>query len=246
MTAQTIIKKAISQIGVKENPINSNKVKYNTEYYGRIVSGGAYPWCCAFVWWVFKECGASKLFYGGKKTAYCPTVETYYKKQKQWYTTNPKVGDLVLFDFSGKGIAGHIGILEKINADGTYQVIEGNTSTTSNDNGGCVMRRIRKKSVIRGFARPSYETNTLTTETTAKGAKTVNITLSILQKGSKGNEVRALQSLLIAFGYSCGRSGIDGDFGTATYNAVVNYQKDRRLSVDGIVGTNTWNKLLKG
>lgn len=158
-TAQAIIKKAIGEIGVKENPSGSNKVKYNTEYYGSAVSGNSYPWCCVFVWWVFKQCGMLDLFCGGQKTAYCPFVESYYKNAGRWYISNPKVGDLVLFDFSNKCVSEHIGILEAINSDGTYTVIEGNTSVTSNDNGGAVMRRTRNKSVIRGFARPSYETS---------------------------------------------------------------------------------------
>lgn len=155
MTAQTLLKMAASQIGVKEKPANSNNVKYNTEYYGRVVSGSDYPWCCAFIWWLFKACGASKLFYGGRKTAYCPTVENYYKSLGKWYSTG-KVGDLVLFDFSGKGIAGHIGIVEKVNSDGSYTTIEGNTGSGNDANGGSVMRRIRYKSSIRGFARPDY------------------------------------------------------------------------------------------
>lgn len=146
---------AASQIGVKENPANSNNVKYNTEYYGREVRGSDYPWCCAFIWWVFKSCGASKLFYGGKKTAYCPTVENYYKQQGKWFKTG-KPGDMVLFDFTGKGIAGHIGIIEKVNSDGSYTTIEGNTSSGNDANGGAVMRRIRYKTSIRGFARPDY------------------------------------------------------------------------------------------
>ena len=45
MTAKNIISMAASQIGIKEQPANSNKVKYNTEYYGHEVSGSAYPWC---------------------------------------------------------------------------------------------------------------------------------------------------------------------------------------------------------
>lgn len=155
MTAQKIINMAISQIGITEYPANSNKVKYNTEYYGRAVSGADYPWCCAFIWWIFKECGASALFYGGNKTAYCPTVENYYKAQGKWYSTG-KPGDLVLFDFSGKGIAGHIGIVEKVNSDGSYTTIEGNTGSGNDANGGAVMRRTRYKSSIRGFARPDY------------------------------------------------------------------------------------------
>jgi hypothetical protein len=249
-TANDIIKKAISQIDVKENPAGSNKVKYNTDYYGRAVVGNAYPWCCTFVWWIFKQCGASSLFYGGEKTAYCPTVETYYRKKGQWHTNNPKPGDLVLFDFTGSGIAGHIGILEKINADGTYNCIEGNTGTGNDANGGCVMRRKRNRSVIRGFARPSYNgttTNTVVAKnaTTTKESNTVDITLNILKTGSKGNQVKTLQRLLISLGHSCGSSGADGDFGSATLKAVNAFQTKNKLTADGIVGANTWNALLK-
>lgn len=50
---QAILKLAASQIGVKENPLGSNNVKYNTWYYGKSVSGSAYPWCQVFVCWVF-------------------------------------------------------------------------------------------------------------------------------------------------------------------------------------------------
>lgn len=73
----------------------------------------------------------------------------------------------------------------------------------------------------------------------------VNITLLMLEIGSKGNQVKTLQRLLIANGYSCGDAGIDGDFGNNTYFAVIAYQKAHNLSADGIVGTNTWNSLLK-
>ena len=252
-TANDIVKKAVSQIGVKENPSGSNCVKYNTDYYGKVVRGTAYPWCCSWVWWIFKECGASHLFCGGQKTAYCPTVESYYKSIGRWYTSNPQVGDLVLFDFYGKNRSVHIGVFEKSNSDGTYNTIEGNTSATSDDNGGCVMRRKRKKSVIRGFARPYYDgavqTPTPTAETTKKAEKkeenTVNVTLTVLKKGSKGKEVKTLQRLLISLGYSCGLSGVDGDFGNGTLNAIKAFQKAKKLTVDGIVGADSWNAILK-
>ena len=54
MTAEKILEIARLQLGIKENPPNSNRVKFNTAYYGQEVSGRAYPWCCAFVWWVFR------------------------------------------------------------------------------------------------------------------------------------------------------------------------------------------------
>jgi hypothetical protein len=50
-----VLKWAESQLGVVEQPVNSNKVKYNDWYYGKVVSGSAYPWCMAFVQWVTKN-----------------------------------------------------------------------------------------------------------------------------------------------------------------------------------------------
>ena len=44
MTAERIVSAAQAEIGVKESPANSNRVKYNTAYYGRaVLSGTAIP-----------------------------------------------------------------------------------------------------------------------------------------------------------------------------------------------------------
>ena len=152
-TAEKILEIARSQIGTKEFPAKSDNVKYNTAYYGRAVSGGGYPWCAVFVWWVFREAGASDLYYGGDKTAYCPTLMSFHKKQK---VTDYRPGDIVFFNFSGKSSAGHVGICESW--DGTYiTTIDGNTGGASEDNGGAVMRRRRHKKYIVGAYRPDYE-----------------------------------------------------------------------------------------
>ena len=45
--------------------------------------------------------------------------------------------------------------------------------------------------------------------------------------------------------YSCGSYGADGDFGSATDKAVRRFQSAKGIGVDGIVGSNTWSKLLK-
>ena len=50
VTADMVIETARSQLGVKESPKNSNKVKYNVWFYGRNVSAF---WCCTFVCWIF-------------------------------------------------------------------------------------------------------------------------------------------------------------------------------------------------
>lgn len=80
----------------------------------------------------------------------------------------------------------------------------------------------------------------------ANGGDTVNITLNVLRKGAKGAEVRTLQTLLKGFGYNLGSYGVDGDFGSATEAAVKEYQRDQHIVIDGIVGADTWYKLLKG
>lgn len=70
------------------------------------------------------------------------------------------------------------------------------------------------------------------------------IALPALRKGSNGETVKALQILLIDNGCSCGSSGVDGSFGTATENAVIVYQEKNNIPVSGICDFATWKKLL--
>lgn len=82
-------------------------------------------------------------------------------------------------------------------------------------------------------------------ENTSKGEKTVNIEMTVLKKGAKGEQVKTLQRLLIALGFAM-KYGVDGSFGGATETAVKAFQKAEGLTVDGSVGKATWTKLLKG
>lgn len=74
--------------------------------------------------------------------------------------------------------------------------------------------------------------------------KSFAMTLKVLKKGAKGDAVKALQTLLIGYGYSCGEAGVDGSFGPSTDKAVRAYQKAQGLKDDGSVGPATWSKLL--
>lgn len=60
---------------------------------------------------------------------------------------------------------------------------------------------------------------------------------TVLRRGSFGDAVRELQELLIAKGFDI---SIDSDFGPATELAVMMFQKNNSLVVDGIIGRNTW------
>lgn len=63
----------------------------------------------------------------------------------------------------------------------------------------------------------------------------------LIRQGSKGNYVCIAQDDLNTLGYTTG--GLDGIFGTRTNNSVRRYQASRGLSVDGIIGCNTWRSL---
>ena len=74
-----------------------------------------------------------------------------------------------------------------------------------------------------------------------KGDDTVRVELKTLKVYAKGEQVKALQRLLVGFGYDL---KIDGSFGTITDRTVRTFQRKNGLSADGVVGEKTWNKLL--
>lgn len=63
-----------------------------------------------------------------------------------------------------------------------------------------------------------------------------------LKKGARGNITKLLQEKLVSLGYNT--NGVDGIFGSGTEKAVISFQKNNGLVVDGIVGKNTWRKII--
>ena len=68
--------------------------------------------------------------------------------------------------------------------------------------------------------------------------------LSILKKGDKGAIVKAMQILLIGYGFPCGSAGADGIFGADTKTALQQYQSTNGLQIDGECGPQSWASLL--
>jgi len=145
---------AIGEIGVIENPPNSNSVKYNDWIYGKKISGSAYPWCGAFVSWCFymagfpiQKAGLKKGFVG------CQYAVSNLNKWGRLVTV-PKPEDIVFYDWNGDGKFDHTGIFEKDLGKGLFSAIEGNTAFGNDSNGGQVMRRADRKYKYSIFVRP--------------------------------------------------------------------------------------------
>ena len=64
----------------------------------------------------------------------------FYRKANSGYT--PKVGDVVVWNYGGG--KGHVGIVSKVNADGSFKTVEGNCSNS-------VRELTRNRSEVDGF-----------------------------------------------------------------------------------------------
>ena len=151
-TVNSLLELARRQLGVKEDPPGSNKVKYNAWYYGREVSGAAYPWCMVFVQWVFDRASV-KL---PTRTASCGALMRAAQAAGCWVTKGYRPGDVVIYDFPGGAATDHCGIVEAVD-DSRVSAIEGNTSAASDADGGAVERRARRLSLIAGAVRPTFD-----------------------------------------------------------------------------------------
>lgn len=216
--ASDVVRIATAEVGVTESPANSNCVKYNDWYYGRRVRGAAYPWCAAFVSWVLAQAGAGAL---AARSASCPVIKSDAQRRGIYHSGSAGIaaGDLVLYQFDRDADPDHIGIVESVSGS-SIVAIEGNTSLTSNDNGGAVMRRTRSKGLIMGYVRPAYD-----------GA-------SAPVADTRIDTVREVQQWLNRT--SGAGLSVDGIYGPQTRKAIVRVlQRAIGTSADGIVGWRT-------
>ena len=221
MKVEDAIRRAKAELGVTEYPANSNNVKYNVWFYGKMVQGAQFPWCAAFISYIFKD--SPTLC---KKTASCLDMLNWFEDHNR-VVDRPQPGDIVFFKYStNKRRTNHVGIIISVEDSQHFTTIEGNTSVKSDDNGGAVMERRRTRANVVAFVRPSYE-----------DADRYHPTL---RRGAKGETVELLQELLNVAGIQV---KIDGDFGVLTEEAVKKFQESNGLKPDGIVGPLTWEKL---
>ena len=217
------------------NAGSSNYTKYNRDMKAWAGSAGINDqWCQNFVDWCFVTAfgidGARKLLY--KFTNYTPTGSNAFKKRGRYIERGkgrPQRGDVIYFYSSAKGRIGHVGIVYKVGGSTVY-TIEGNTSGASSlvTNGGGV----RKKSYsltstyIDGYGRVDYDA--------LQDMAPLRLGDRVLKNGDEGEDVKAMQQLLIALGYDCGSYGADGEFGDCTEMALRAAQSAAGISEDGI------------
>lgn len=197
----------------------------------------------------------------------CTLMQKKMSNNVNWYEPLdwPKPGDEIFFDFDHKieeRPLDHVGIcirfdedtldITYVNGNGssahyvTEQVL--NVNATDKQGRKLVsywMRYIGDLSERPADEEPKTEEPETEPEDEPADNKEIIITARQLSKGMSGGDVKTLQRLLFADGYSVGKCGDDGEYGNDTEKAVRNYQEDHRLEVDGIAGVNTLNTLYK-
>lgn len=165
-------------------------------------------------------------------------------EQKGTIDTLPDVPGVILYHENSKGRMSHTGVY----IGGGYAV------EAKDAKSGTVKTAVKDRTwthwaalpgVLSGevvnitpAAKPAEPTKESQTQATGTGV----ISMNTLRNGSKGTQVKVLQWLLSLNGYNVGT--VDGIFGSKTLAAVKAYQQAKGLTVDGVVGKNTWKALL--
>lgn len=116
---------AKSQIGVTENGNSNNSADVNKYRFGK---ANGNPWCASFVSWCYGQGqnGNNKQTFGFDEST--QSIRRKAEKAGKYSTKasgyRPQVGDLAVWKYNEN--SGHVGIISKINNDGSFQVVEGN------------------------------------------------------------------------------------------------------------------------
>ena len=130
------------------NSVDPKPVGYTAKYED--------DWCDIFVTTVFQQAGLSDLI--GRECGVQRHIGIMEKKGIWQGKTQPKVGDIVTFDWDGGGFADHIGIVESVN-NGVITTIEGNSIAYAGSGENPSVKRKTydwNSSYIKGYARPAY------------------------------------------------------------------------------------------
>lgn len=221
-TAAAVIAVASSQLGYTE-------VGDNDTVFGKMYGLNHQPWCAMFLSVCAKLAGASKAV---GWFAYTPAGADRFKRAGRW-GSKPKVGAIAFYDTAGLGRISHVGIVDKVNSDGSWTSIEGNTNAAGSREGKVVRRQLRRSTGPRGgFGYPEY----VKSEEKDEPAKPVNLAAVISKIKKIGVYDGRVAAALAKEGYPATKKGY------AQWQIELGYEG---ADADGIAGQKSLSALGK-
>jgi uncharacterized protein (TIGR02594 family) len=215
-----LFKIAVAELGQKEVQGNGNNptiINYAREAGFDWINDDETPWCSIFLSWVAMKAGLVRSKQASARS---------WLLVGQHTDSSPLPGDMVIFwRGSPTSWEGYVGIFLGFSYDG------GKVYCLGGNQGNQVSISAYPRNTVLGYRRLSP----------AFGM--INVPEVTLQRGDKGDAVKALQDVLKAAGLNCGTS--DGDFDPLTEKAVKQLQlRKYGLMSDGIYNEDTRNFLL--
>lgn len=189
-------------------------------------------------------------------SALCRRSAELYQQNGHWFV-EPEIGDQIFFYYGGE--INHTGIVTSVNGD-NITCVEGNHS----DGVGRTYYNWKISNQIAGFGRPNWNLVTQITDGNISESPSDDLSeqiqngkpnLSLGERSylhlsygdgidSPSPAVKAWQNLLICWGFNLGRYGADGEFGSSTQNATIQFQQKVGLTPNGIVDEDSWKQAI--
>ena len=254
--ASKIVKKALEFVGCHDNPIGSKRIVFNESFfenpdYGQPGPdlGEGFNWNVQCLWYIFKICDASELFYGGEKTTSSKSIMDYYLEKQQVYDT-PQVGDLALYH------TGELGLVVSVLTPYSYDILLADVDWASDVR----IRRRNTEALFLGFMRPNYlpeepasvegGEQEIIFRPVHDESENEEIDLNLPQyplvRGDQGKDVNRLREILNELGFTDNdgnQLASTGKLGLKVAEAIEKFQTEYSLEVTGEYDESMYNKL---
>lgn len=215
--------------------LKAGKGGYNRAMEINKITHSCLPNCCGLVHGRWLE-SQNKTDYNKYDKLCIGNAHSYWGKDDGYERgQSPRLGSIICFD--KKGGAGHVAFVEEIKSNGDIV-----TSNSGYNGSRFFMKTLKKSNKYKygdAYTLQGFIYNPI------KFEEKFNLT-RLLKPGCRGEDVKELQRELQKRGYDLGKYGVDGVFGKSTSytsKATKNFQRDKKLYVDGIVGKNTAHAL---
>ena len=240
-TAADVIAVARRYLGVKESPAGSNHQQFGV-WYGL----DRQPWCAMFASYClyvagyrFTDAQTPKGF------SYCPSIVAWGQRHRRISRT-PHLGDLAVAVNGSR--PHHVELVSRTpTGDGTFTSIGGNTGAANLSNGGEVLEHSHTIGSSWVFVSPFYSAPAAHV---SRPAHTVGSplrrNLALTSPLTTGNDVGWVENRLRQLGYLPKTYRATKRYSPTVHNAVVRFQRDHHLTVDGVAGPVTGDHLAAG